>query len=350
MEHVIFANFTHTPALELVSKLAAVLPKGLEHFFFSDNGATSIEIALKIAIQYYYNQGKTKSRFISFANSYHGDTFGAMAVAERSPGTAPFHNFFFPCDTILPPYYGKEELAIAQAQKAFSQEDIIAFVYEPILQGTGGMLIHNPEALCEILKIAKHYGVLCIADEILTGFGRTGPLFASEYLDFTPDIMCLSKGLTGGYIPLALTVTTEKIHQAFISKDRHKALLHGHTFAGNPLACSVALASLDLTLSSECLAQRQMIECCHRNFQERYGSSWQRCDVLGTLLAIDYPTEATGYFSHLRDHLNAFFLDRGVILRPLGNTLYILPPYCIQKEELLIIYALLQEVLCLQTQ
>ncbi len=350
MEHAIFANFTHTPAQELVSKLAPLLPEGLEHFFFSDNGASSIEIAIKIAMQYYYNQNKSKTHFVGFSNAYHGDTFGAMSVAGPTPTTVPFHDLFFPSTIISAPYYGKEELAIAQAKKAFAQENIAGFIYEPLLQGTGGMLIYNPEGLQEILKLAKHYGIICIADEILTGFGRTGPLFASEFMDVTPDIFCISKGLTGGYLPLALTVTTEEIHSAFVSQDRMKAMLHGHTFTGNPLGCSAALASLELTLSPECLEQRQMIERCHREFQKAHGSLWQRCDVLGTLLALDYPTEATGYFSKHRDQLNRFFLEREILLRPLGNTLYVFPPYCIQEEDLRSIYSYLQDALCLQPQ
>ncbi|ACZ32943.1 adenosylmethionine-8-amino-7-oxononanoate transaminase [Chlamydia pneumoniae LPCoLN] len=350
LEHVIFANFTHEPALELVSKLAPLLPEGLERFFFSDNGSTSIEIAMKIAVQYYYNQNKAKSHFVGLSNAYHGDTFGAMSIAGTSPTTVPFHDLFLPSSTIAAPYYGKEELAIAQAKNVFSESNVAAFIYEPLLQGAGGMLMYNPEGLKEILKLAKHYGVLCIADEILTGFGRTGPLFASEFTDIPPDIICLSKGLTGGYLPLALTVTTKEIHDAFVSQDRMKALLHGHTFTGNPLGCSAALASLDLTLSPECLQQRQMIERCHQEFQEAHGSLWQRCEVLGTVLALDYPAEATGYFSQYRDHLNRFFLERGVLLRPLGNTLYVLPPYCIQEEDLRIIYSHLQDALCLQPQ
>ncbi|SPN74145.1 Adenosylmethionine-8-amino-7-oxononanoate aminotransferase,adenosylmethionine--8-amino-7-oxononanoatetransaminase,Ornithine/acetylornithine aminotransferase,adenosylmethionine-8-amino-7-oxononanoate transaminase,Aminotransferase class-III [Chlamydia serpentis] len=351
LEHVIFANFTHAPALDLVSKLTPLLPKGLQHFFFSDNGATSIEIAIKIALQYYHNQGKSKTHFVGFSNAYHGDTFGAMSVAGQTPTTTPFHNLFFPCSIISAPYYGKEELAIAQAKKVFSQGNIAAFIYEPILQGTAGMIVYNPEGLQEILKLAKHYGIICIADEILTGFGRTGPLFASEYTpEIAPDIICLSKGLTGGYLPLALTVTTEEIHKAFVSKDRMKAMLHGHTFAGNPLGCSVALASLELTISPECLKQRQMIERCHYEFQKAHGSLWQRCQVLGTVLAVDYPTEATGYFSQYTDQINHFFLERGILISISGNTLYLVPPYCIQEKELYSIYSYLQDALCLQPQ
>ncbi len=349
LEHVIFANFTHTPAIDLVTKLSPLLPEQLQHFFFSDNGSTAVEAALKISIQYFHNQGIKKRRFASLKNGYHGDTFGAMSVSAQSSFSAPFEDLLLPCEKILPPYYGQEELAITEAEKIFSKGDIAAFIYEPVLQGASGMLIYNPEGFDEILRLAKHHGILCIADEILTGFGRTGPLFASEYMSVCPDIICLSKGLTGGFLPLALTITTEEIHQAFISQDRSKAFLHGHTYTGNPLGCAAALASLDLTLSPQCLKQRQMIECSHQKFRENYGSQWSRCEVLGTILALDFPEkQSKNYFSKYRDSLNNFFLERRILLRPLGNTLYILPPYCIQEEELAYIYSQLQEALCLK--
>ncbi|AEB42014.1 adenosylmethionine--8-amino-7-oxononanoate transaminase [Chlamydia pecorum] len=351
LEHVIFANFTHAPAKELISRLASVLPEVLQHFFFSDNGSTAIEVALKIAMQYFYNLGIERPKIAALTHGYHGDTFGAMSVSQRELFSTPFTPWLFPCESLLPPSYGQEERAIAQADKLFSQGNIAAFIYEPILQGAGGMRIYNPEGLDAMLSSAKRHGVVCIADEILTGFGRTGPMFASEYLKVSPDILCLSKGLTGGFLPLALTVTTEEIHQAFVSRDRKKALLHGHTYTGNPLGCAAALASLDLTLSPQCLQQRSMIENSHKRFVEKFGSHWSRCESLGTVLVVDFPEEqaTTKYFSRFRDSLNQFFLERHLLLRPLGNTLYVLPPYCIKEEELSYIYSQLQEALCLQS-
>ncbi|WP_348662924.1 adenosylmethionine--8-amino-7-oxononanoate transaminase [Chlamydia vaughanii] len=348
LEHVIFSNITHPSAEELAHRLSAILPEGLERCFFSDNGSCAIEVAIKIAIQYFFNQGKAKTRFVSLSQGYHGDTFGAMSLVGQSDTTQPFHSFFFPVDTIVPPYYGKEEEAIQQAKALFSTGEIAGFIYEPVLQGVAGMRVHNPEGLNTILQLAKHYGVLCIADEILTGFGRTGPLFASEYMQTPPDLICLSKGLSGGFLPIAVTVTREEIYQKFVSKSRKDALLHGHTFTGNPLGCAAALASLDLTLAPECQKQREMIENCHRQFQKSYGSLWQRCDVLGTILAVDYPASSLGYFSNLRDTLYNFFIENRMILRPMGNTVYVIPPYCIHEEDLHKIYHYLQEALCLR--
>ncbi|AFS21247.1 adenosylmethionine--8-amino-7-oxononanoate transaminase [Chlamydia psittaci] len=350
LEHVIFSNITHSPAEELSQRLTELLPDGLERCFFSDNGACSIEIALKITLQYFYNQGRPKTRFVSLKHGYHGDTFGAMSIAGPADINQPFQSLFFPVDTIDPPYYGKEDISLQQAQALFSTGEIAGFIYEPILQGTGGMRVHNPEGLDAILALAKHYDVFCIADEILTGFGRTRPLFASEYMQTNPDILCLSKGLTGGFLPLAVTVVREEIYQAFVAKDRRLSFLHGHTYTGNPLGCAAALASLDLTLSPQCKQQREMIETCHKQFQSQYGSQWQRCDVLGTVLAVDYPTKSLGYFSNLRDTLYNFFIDNHLILRPLGNTIYVLPPYCIHEEDLQRIYHYLQEILCLRVQ
>ncbi|EPP37996.1 Adenosylmethionine-8-amino-7-oxononanoate aminotransferase [Chlamydia avium] len=347
LEHVMFANFTHTPAEQLCDRLVKILPQGLEKCFFSDNGSCAIEVAIKIVIQYFFNRNKKQSRFVSFKQGYHGDTLGAMSLAGPSDITLPFHSFFFPVDTIPPPYYGKEEESIKQAEALFSTGEIAGFIYEPTLQGVAGMRLHNPEGLNQILQLAKHYGVLCIADEILTGFGRTGPLFASQSMQTPPDILCLSKGLTGGFLPLAVTVVRDEIYQAFVGKDRRQALLHGHTFTANPLGCVAALATLDLTLSSQCTQQREMIEKCHKQFQSRYGQLWERCDVLGTILAVDYPSSSTGYFSNVRDILHNFFIQNHIILRPIGNTVYVLPPYCIQEEELNKIYHYLQEALCL---
>ncbi|WP_276815997.1 adenosylmethionine--8-amino-7-oxononanoate transaminase [Chlamydia gallinacea] len=348
LEHVMFANLTHTPAEQLCYKLIKVLPPGLEKCFFSDNGSCAIEVAIKITIQYFFNKKRKRLRFVSFKQGYHGDTLGAMSVAGPSDITKPFHSLFFPVDTIPPPYYGQEEQSIKQAKALFSSGEIAGFIYEPMLQGVAGMRLHNPEGLNYILQLAKQYDVICIADEILTGFGRTGPLFASQSMQTLPDILCLSKGLTGGFLPLAVTITRDEIYRAFVGKDRHQAFLHGHTFTANPLGCAAALASLDLTLSTQCAQQRKMIESCHKQFQSRYGELWERCEVLGTILAIDYPSASKGYFSNARNTLYNFFIQNHIILRPIGNTVYVLPPYCIQEKELHKIYHYLQEALCLE--
>ncbi|EPP34803.1 adenosylmethionine-8-amino-7-oxononanoate transaminase [Chlamydia ibidis] len=347
LEHVIFANATHPPAIDLVNKLIPILPKGIKRCFFSDNGSCAIEVAIKMATQYFHNQRIKKQSFVCLRDGYHGDTIGAMSLVAPTVFSQPFHRLLFKSDIIDPPIYGQEEKSIKQAESLFSTNRIAAFIYEPVVQGAAGMRMYNPEGLDAIIKLAKHYGVLCIADEIFTGFGRTGPLFASNYMSTPPDIICLSKGLTGGFLPLAITATSEAVYQQFVSQQRDKSFLHGHTYTANPLGCAAASASLDLTLSPRCQDQRTMIENCHKEFQKSYGSQWQRCHVLGTILALDYPSSSSGYFSDLRDPLHHFFLKQKILLRPLGNTIYVVPPYCISKKDLKTIYHCLQDTLCL---
>ncbi|WP_213318303.1 adenosylmethionine--8-amino-7-oxononanoate transaminase [Chlamydiifrater volucris] len=346
LEQVIFAEMTHSPAISLMEQLVPLLPKGLCKGFFSDNGSTSVEIATKMAIQYFKNQGIPKNRIVKLENSYHGDTFGAMSLSSGS-FTTTFDSFLFETLTLTPPYPGKENQSIEAAEELFNNNaDIAAFIYEPVLQGAGGMKVFNAEAFNQILSLAKKTGVICIADEVLTGFGRTGPMFASSHMEEQPDIICLSKGLTGGFLPLALTVTTQEIYEGFLSEDRKKAFLHGHTYTANPLGCAAALASLKITKSERCTVQRILIENYHKQFQEEHGHRWPRCEVLGTILILDYPDSLKSYFSELRNYLSKAFLKRGILLRPLGNTVYVLPPYCVSLNDLDFIYSHLIEVLC----
>ncbi|WP_213357658.1 adenosylmethionine--8-amino-7-oxononanoate transaminase [Chlamydiifrater phoenicopteri] len=346
LEHVIFSGMTHSPAVSLLDQLIPLLPKGICKGFFSDNGSTSVEIAIKMAIQYFQNQRSPRSRIVKLTNSYHGDTFGTMSLSCNL-FASPFSSFLFETITLPSPYPGQENLAAETAEKLFNNnKDIAAFIYEPILQGAGGMKIFDAKTFDYILTLAKQNEVICIADEVLTGFGRTGPLFASSLMKEQPDIICLSKGLTGGFLPLALTATTKTIYEGFLSTDRKKAFLHGHTYTANPLGCAAAIESLKLTQSEKCSKQRTFIENSHKKFQKQHGHRWPRCEVLGTLLVLDYPNSSHSYFSELRNHLSNAFLERGLLLRPLGNTIYVLPPYCISSKELNFIYSSLVEVLC----
>ncbi len=340
LEHVIFADFTHSPAVELASRLLSILPGAMSKVFYSDNGSTAVEVALKIALQYWHNRGIPKTKVICFKNGYHGDTFGSMSAAGRNEFNRPFWKHLFDVESIDPPLKGKEDKSLNQLQSILNKGEIACFIFEPLVLGSGGMVIYPSDGLSRFIQCCRQYDVLTIADEVMTGFGRTGTLFASEQVSEKPDLICLSKGLTGGYLPLGVTACTNDIYNAFLGDDLHQAFLHGHSFTANPLACSSALASLDLLLEDTCNAQREMIAKCHKEFcqQWQWHPKLKRCESLGIILALEYQAEGSSYFQPMRDRLYHFFLSKGILLRPLGNVLYILPPYCIQREELKLIY------------
>lgn len=341
LEHVIFADFTHASAVDLGFRLLPLLPGEMSKIFYSDNGSTAVEVALKMALQYWYNKNINKTKVICFKNSYHGDTFGAMSAAGRNGFNKPFWKQLFDVESIDPPLKGREDESLRQLQSILSKGEAACFIFEPLILGSGGMVIYSGSGLDSLIKCCHKHEVLTIADEVMTGFGRTGTLFACEQIHEKPDLVCLSKGLTGGFLPLGATACTNKIYNAFLGDHLHQAFLHGHSYTANPLACSSALASLDLLLEKTCFLQREMIEACHKDFCERWQSHPKliRCESLGTILALEYKTENTSYFQPIRDRLYDFFLSKGILLRPLGNVLYILPPYCIQPQELELIYA-----------
>lgn len=340
LEHVIFADFTHAPAVELASRLLSILPGAMSKVFYSDNGSTAVEVALKIALQYWHNRNTPKTKVICFKNSYHGDTFGAMSAAGRNEFNRPFWKHLFDVESIDPPFKGHEDKALIQLQSILNKGEIACFIFEPLILGSGGMLTYPPNGLSRLIQRCRQHHVLTIADEVMTGFGRTGTLFASEQVNEKPDLICLSKGLTGGFLPLGVTACTNNIYSAFLGGHLHQAFLHGHSYTGNPLACSSALASLDLLLENACNVQREMIAECHKEFCRHWQlhPKLKRCESLGTILVLEYQTENSSYFQPMRDRLYHFFLSKGILLRPLGNVLYILPPYCIQKDELKLVY------------
>lgn len=351
LEHVTFADFTHPWAIELASRLLSILPGSLSKIYYSDNGSTSVEIALKMALQYWSNQNPRteKSKVICIKGSYHGDTFGAMAVAGQNVFNQPFWKYLFHVETIDFPKKGREEESIMQLKQILHQGEAACFIYEPLILGVGGMHVYSANVLETFLRLCKAYEVITIADEVMTGFGRTTSLFASEYLTETPDIICLSKGLTGGFLPLGATACTQKIYDAFLSDDKHHALLHGHSYTGNTLACCSALASLDLLLEKSSEDQRQMIARQHEIFCQKWQShpKLNRCVSLGTILILEYKGDlkTASYFQSIRDRLYYFFLDRGILLRPLGNVIYLMPPYCILEDELQWIYSVIIQTL-----
>lgn len=346
LAHVMFAGFTHAPAVELAEGLLRVLPDNQRRVFYSDNGATAIEVALKMAVQYFYHLGQPERRtLVAFRDSYHGDTFGAMSVSARSAFTAPFAELLFDVQYLDVPVPGREAEVLAQLDAILAAHPVAAFIFEPLVLGTAGMVMYEPAALDALIRRCQQAGALCIADEVMTGFGRTGRLFAADFLREQPDLFCLSKGLTGGTMALGATTCTAAIYEAFLSEDRARTFFHGHSYTANPVACAAGLASLELLLTPESAADRARIEARHAAFAEelRGQAGVRAVRQQGTILAVEFGADGgSSYFSRLRDEFYALGLARGVVLRPLGNIVYVLPPYCIRDEELALIYDVLR--------
>ncbi|MCL6524122.1 MAG: adenosylmethionine--8-amino-7-oxononanoate transaminase [Thermoflavifilum sp.] len=334
LAHCIFACLTHEPAVKLAEELLRLLPGNFSRIFYSDDGSTSTEVALKMAIQYWHNQGIKRTKILALEGGYHGDTFGAMSVGAKSVFTAPFENYLFEV-TYLPLPQPGQAFPIPEEEL----DQYAAWIFEPLIQGAGGMRMYRAEALDPWLEICRRHGILLIADEVMTGFYRTGRLFACEYLQQKPDIICLSKGLTGGTLPLGVTACTEQIFEAFLSQDKRKTFFHGHSYTANPLACTAALASLDVLLSPAYQSQIQHIIRQHQHFVQQLHEypCFQHPRQLGTIAAFEVIDEPN-YTSPLRDKLYTFYLKHRVLMRPLGNTLYLMPPYCITNEQLQQVY------------
>jgi adenosylmethionine-8-amino-7-oxononanoate aminotransferase len=343
LDHVLFAGCTHEPAITLAEGILAALPKGFSKVFFSDNGSTAVEAAIKLAVQYWSNQGERRNRIIALTDSYHGDTFGAMAAGARGIFSAPFDTMLFEVERVSTQGNADD---IRRFEQLCAEKRVAAFIFEPSVQGAGGMIMYDNAVLDQYREICRKHEVLAIADEVMTGFGRTGPLFASSTLTIPPDIICLSKALTSGSLPLALTVCSERVAEAFVSPDHSRTFFHGHTYTANPIACAVANASLALTLSDECSAARARIESAHTICAESLQSysALENVRVRGTILAFDARTgNQTGYTSTMSRSAGAYFRERGVLLRPLGNVVYFMPPYCVTDNELKQAHTLIEE-------
>ena len=341
IDHVIFAGFTHAKAVELAERVVKLLPDNLTKVFFSDNGSTAIEVALKMVVQYWHNLEEPKRRILAMDGAYHGDTFGAMAVGQRGYFNAPFEPFFFDVDFLDFPTEENEQEQLAYAEKLFQTNEFAAVIVEPLIQGSSGMRTYSSSFLDSLVNLAKKHKVLVIFDEVMTAWGRTGKLFAMNHCTVTPDIVCLSKGLTGGVLPLGLTVATNEIYDAFLSEDKSKALLHGHSFTGNALSCAAACASLDIFVKESTWKNIKRIEQANLAYQVSIldNNAVFNTRVLGTILAIELETgEGNTYFSNIRDKAYNFFLENGLLIRPLGNVIFINPPYCISNEQLASIY------------
>ena len=340
LEQVIFADFTHEPAEQLAERLSRIT--GLERLFFSDNGSTAVEVALKIACQWWHNQGTPRHQIVAFDGAYHGDTFGAMAVGERNLFSEPFDDKLFPVARVPWPHtWWGDETIEAKEQAALDcleqqlQTPTAAVILEPLLQGAGGMAMVRPRFVQEVAKRVKQSQALLIADEVLTGFGRTGDWFASHRAGIQPDLMALSKGLTGGCLPMGVTMASERIFQGFIGQDPSLTLWHGHSFTANPLGCAAANASLNLLEANPNAFQD--FEARHRPHLERLQGhpKVSRCRLLGTVAAFDLAVDGTaGYLNPAGPTVKKLAMAHGVFLRPLGQVVYLLPPLCTSDEQL----------------
>ena len=348
LEHVLFGGFTHEPAIILAEKLIEILPKNQQKIFFSDNGSTAVEVAIKVALQYFFNKGEKKTTIIAFENAFHGDTFAAMAASGISFYTQAFQGMFIDVVRIPVPVKGNEEISYSALREVIKNNTCAGFIFEPLVQGAAGMVMYEPETLDKLIQICQENNVLTIADEVMTGFGKTGKTFATDYLVEKPDMMCLSKALTGGTIPMAITTFSSVIFEAFYDDDINKALFHGHTFTANPTGCAAALASLELLQTNEMQANIIRVNKSHLDFQERIKNHPKVTvtRVLGVIFALEIKTEtAASYYGGLRNKLYNFFIENGVILRPVGNIVYILPPYIISEEQLEKVYQVVENAL-----
>lgn len=337
LEHVLFGGFTHEPAIELSERLMELLPSNQSKLFFSDNGSTAVEVAIKTAFQYFFNKGIKKSKIIAFENAFHGDTFGAMAASGISFFTNAFKDSLLEVVRVPVPVPGQEDNSLQVMKELLQDDEVAAFIFEPLVQGAAGMVMYEPEALDQLIALCKEKGVLTIADEVMTGFGKTGKVFAVDYLSEQPDMITISKALTAGTLPMSITSFTQEIFDAFYDDDVNKAMFHGHSFTANPVGCAAALAGLDLLHSEEIKQCLVRINQRHQEFQRKMNQHPKvKCTrVLGVIFALEIKTDGEQeYYGKLRNHLYQYFIENGVILRPLGATIYILPPYIITDEQL----------------
>ena len=345
LDHVVFTGFTHEPATKLAKALIKILPKNQQKLFFSDNGSTSVDIAIKMAFQFHFNKSeKRRKKIIAFEDSFHGDTFGAMSVSGLSIYNGPFEDFFINVERIPVPTQLNIEDVKNTIKSLISNNDVAAFIYEPLVQGAAAMKMHKAKHLDQLLKIFKDNKIITIADEVMTGFGKTGKNFASEHMTNLPDIICLSKSLTGGLIPMAITSCSEHIYNAFLSSKMEKGFFHGHTYSANPTACTAALASIELLNSNEIQNNIKMVIDSHKEFNSKIKDhiKVKSTRQQGVIFALDLNVEMKRY-GELRYKLFNFYMQKGVYLRPLGNTVYILAPFVISKNQLQKIYNAIEE-------
>jgi adenosylmethionine---8-amino-7-oxononanoate aminotransferase len=340
LDQVIFAGFTHPPAEELARQLIAITPSELTHVFFSDSGSTAVEVALKMALGFWLHSGEGRRHILALERAYHGDTIGGMSVGERGVFNAPYDPLLFDVGRLPFPHQGRERETLDALDQACRERPVAALIVEPLILGAGGMLIYQPTVLAEMARICRHHGVLLIADEVMTGWGRTGTLFACEQAGIVPDIACYSKGLTGGVLPLAVTLCQRAIFDAHYAEDRRKTFFHSSSYTANPIACAAALANLKVWRSEPVRERIAALAEVHTKALDRFRDDrrFENVRQLGTIAALDLVVNDSGYLADIGPRLYRHFLACDMLVRPLGNTIYLMPPYCSTADELSAVY------------
>lgn len=335
-DQIIFAEFSHEPAERLAKGLIEFAPPGLKHVFYSDSGSTAVEVAIKMALGYFHNEAEPRDRIVVMEGSYHGDTIGTMSAGERGVFNAAYEPLLFGVDRLPFPQAGREQDVLDRFEVICRAGGVAALLIEPLVLGAGGMKIYQPRLLAALKDIAKHYGCLLIADEVMTGWGRTGTTFACEQAGITPDILCTSKGLTGGAIPLAATLATAEIFDSHLSTDRRKTFFHSSSYTANPIACAAAVANLDIWRQEQVFPRIREIEGAHRRNLARFDGDARFAHLrqAGTIAALDLVVPAGGYLADVGPKMRRLFRERGLLIRPLGNVLYLMPPYCVTAQEI----------------
>lgn len=346
LDQVIFAGFTHEPAEKLARQLVAMTPRGLDYVFFSDSGSTSVEVALKMALGFWRNRGERRSRILALEGAYHGDTIGGMSVGERGIFNAPYDPLLFDVKRIPFPSKDREQATLDAITMACRNTGVAALIVEPLILGAGGMLIYPAWVLAEMKRICEAHDVLFIADEVMTGWGRTGTLFACEQAGVTPDITCYSKGLTGGLLPLAVTLCGAEIFDAHYSTDRGKTFFHSSSYTANPIACAAACANLEIWQSEPVMERIAAVARAQTSGLDRFREDPRFINVrqIGTIAALDVVADDAGYLAGIGPRLYDSFLSRGLLVRPLGNTIYLMPPYCSTPDELGSVFDAISEI------
>ena len=348
LEHVLFGGFTNKPAVLLAEKLISILPKNQKKLFFSDNGSSAVEVALKASLQYFYNKKEKRTKIIAFNDAFHGDTFGAMAASGITFFTQAFQGSLLEVTRIAVPTPGNEDKTVQLLTDLLLTNEYAAFIFEPLCLGAAGMIMYEPKVLDTLIALCAKHKVFTIADEVMTGFGKTGKTFASDYLEQKPDMMCLSKALTGGTIPMAITTFTQEIFNGFLDTDVNKALFHGHTFTANPTGCAAALASISILETPEIQQSIVAINKYHLQFETKIKNhpKVKTTRVLGVIFALEVKTNTNeSYYGTMRNKLYNFFIEKGIILRPVGNIIYVLPPYIIDANQLQKVYQTIEDAL-----
>jgi adenosylmethionine-8-amino-7-oxononanoate aminotransferase len=344
-DQIIFAGFTHEPAEKLAQELVQMTPAGLKHVFYSDSGSTCVEVALKMALGFFRNTGRPRHQIVVMENSYHGDTIGAMSIGARGVYNAAYEPLLFDVARIDFPHSGSEQATLDQFETIARASQAAALIVEPLVLGAGGMCFYSSDILAELRRIAERHDVLLVADEVMTGWGRTGTLFACEQAGISPDILCTSKGLTGGAIPLAATLATSEIYEAHLSTEKSKMFFHSSSYTANPIACAAGLANAQVWRIEPVQERIDVLAKRQQQQMQKLGQhkNLENARTLGTIAAIDVKTKESGYLAGLGNDVRSFCLERGVLIRPLGNVLYVMPPYCISEAQLDRVYDVLTE-------